>query len=308
MGDPDRVMPLLDPTHLIHHPRLDRLQMGDHLQANRAPHGFIAPRAAANQLLQTLRIQPQAFGHRLNRFVMSRHQQTSHIAAGCHTPFASSQTGHQRSHKFVKPVYTFFPKFGVPFHTAKTSNPAERCQELLNKVILGQSVGRFGTVLYGYVLMDNHFHLIVEPQEDNLSRAMQWLNVSYSQWFNRRHQRSGHLFQGRFKSVVVDWQAWGLELSRYVHLNPVRTGQEDLDKRARQRNRAGVGRAVSLDTEKCQRQDQSVAGLPVEFLSSLHRTRACSGVAVLRPGAWIDGGKEVRKATSLSAFGRSSVA
>ena len=115
---------------------------------------------------------------------------------------------------------------------------------------LGQSVGRFGMVLHGYVMMENHFHLILEPREDNLSRAMQWLNVSYSQWFNRRHQRSGHLFQGRFKSVVVDWQAWGLELSRYVHLNPVRTGQEELDKQARQRNRASVGRVVNPDTVK----------------------------------------------------------
>jgi len=103
---------------------------------------------------------------------------------------------------------------------------------------------RFRLSLYAYVLMQNHFHLLVEPSEDNLSRAMQWLNVSYSQWFNRRHQRSGHLFQGRFKSIVVDWQRWGLDLSRYVHLNPVRTRRQGLSKAERARYKAGVGNAV----------------------------------------------------------------
>jgi hypothetical protein len=57
------------------------------------------------------------------------------------------------------------------------------------------------------------------PPEANLSRAMHWLNVSYTVWFNRRHQRSGHLLQGRYKAIVVDPLGWGLELSRYVHLN-----------------------------------------------------------------------------------------
>jgi putative transposase len=76
--------------------------------------------------------------------------------------------------------------------------------------------------LHAYVLMDNHYHLILELRESNLSRAAQWLNLSYSVWFNRRHERSGHLFQGRFKSVIVSPQEWGLALSRYVHLNPVR--------------------------------------------------------------------------------------
>jgi hypothetical protein len=72
--------------------------------------------------------------------------------------------------------------------------------------------------------MDNHYHLLVEVTELNLSRAIQWLNVSYSVWFNRRHERSGHVFAGRFKSVLVDPVAWGPALSRYVHLNPVRVG------------------------------------------------------------------------------------
>jgi putative transposase len=77
-------------------------------------------------------------------------------------------------------------------------------------------------------------------RELNLSRAVQWLNVSYSIWFNRRHQRSGHLFQGRFKSVALDPVGWGLALSRYVHLNPVRVSGLGLGKRERQTLRAGV--------------------------------------------------------------------
>jgi REP element-mobilizing transposase RayT len=75
--------------------------------------------------------------------------------------------------------------------------------------LLAEMVARFRVRLHGYVLMNNHYHLIIELTEPNLSRAVQWLNVSYSVWFNHRHHRSGHLFQGRFKSVVVDWQEWG---------------------------------------------------------------------------------------------------
>ena len=106
--------------------------------------------------------------------------------------------------------------------------------------LLGEMVARFLVRLHAYVLMDNHYHLIVELTEPNLSRTGQWLNVSYSVWFNRRHGRSGHLFQGRFKSVVVDPNQWGLELSRYVHLNPVRVGRMGLGKTNRQNQRVGA--------------------------------------------------------------------
>jgi putative transposase len=106
--------------------------------------------------------------------------------------------------------------------------------------LLGQTVENFGLALHAYVLMDNHYHLLLETPEANLSRAMQWLNVSYSVWHNRRHGRAGHLFQGRFKAIVVDPAGWGLELSRYVHLNPVRVGKLELDKSARQRSSVGA--------------------------------------------------------------------
>ncbi|MDQ6959345.1 MAG: transposase, partial [Mariprofundaceae bacterium] len=77
---------------------------------------------------------------------------------------------------------------------------------------------------YGYCLMDNHYHLIIETPEANLSRGMRQLNGVFTQNSNRRHGRCGHLFQGRFKSIVVAADVYLLELSRYVVLNPVRAG------------------------------------------------------------------------------------
>src|SRR5437868_2699724 len=70
----------------------------------------------------------------------------------------------------------------------------------------------------------------METAEANLSRSMQWLNTSYTVWFNRRHQRAGHLLQGRFKAVIVEAESWALGLSRYIHLNPVRLHRMGLDK------------------------------------------------------------------------------
>ena len=107
--------------------------------------------------------------------------------------------------------------------------------------LLGEAVEVFRWRLHAYVLMDNHFHLLVETPEPNLGRGMQWLNVSYSVWFNRRHGRSGHLFQGRYKAIIVEALGWGMELSRYIHLNPVRVAPRGLGKKARQRDRVGAG-------------------------------------------------------------------
>ncbi len=106
--------------------------------------------------------------------------------------------------------------------------------------LLAELGGRFGARVHAYVLMDNHFHLLLETLEANLSRTMQWLGVGYSVWFNRRHDRVGHLFQGRFKAYIVEDDAGWQEVARYVHLNPVRVGALELNKRQRAASRAGL--------------------------------------------------------------------
>jgi putative transposase len=92
-----------------------------------------------------------------------------------------------------------------PFITHVYCRKKNSDQELFLTRLAGM-VERFGVAMHGYLLMGDHSHLLVEPDEDNLSRAMQWLSVSYSQWFNRRHHCTGHLFQGHFKPFVVDWK------------------------------------------------------------------------------------------------------
>lgn len=81
---------------------------------------------------------------------------------------------------------------------------------------------RFGAVIHVYCLMPNHFHLILETPEGNLSRLMHFLITSYTVYFNKKYKRQGHLFQGRFKSILIEAVVYARELSRYIHLNPVR--------------------------------------------------------------------------------------
>lgn len=90
---------------------------------------------------------------------------------------------------------------------------------------LASVVHRHRLRLHAYVLMRNHYHLLVATPDANLSRAMGQLGSAYTQDFNRRHRRAGHLFQGRYKALLVDKDSYLLELSRYIHLNPVRVGE-----------------------------------------------------------------------------------
>jgi len=90
--------------------------------------------------------------------------------------------------------------------------------------ILGSVVKRYHFLLHAFCLMDNHYHLLIETPEGNLSKGMRQLNGLYTQRFNRKHHRVGHLFQGRYKAILVDKDNYLLELSRYIVLNPVRAG------------------------------------------------------------------------------------
>ena len=88
---------------------------------------------------------------------------------------------------------------------------------------LEESARRFDVSPFCFVLMGNHFHLLAQTRRPNLTRWMHWLSVAYTVYFNRQHRRSGHLFQGRFKSFLVQsGSGYLLTLSRYLHLNPVR--------------------------------------------------------------------------------------
>ncbi len=89
-------------------------------------------------------------------------------------------------------------------------------------LLLQAGTERFGHRIHAFCLMSNHVHLVVQTGEIPLSRIMQNLSLRYTRWINWRHHRVGHLFQGRYKAVLVDADAYFLELVRYVHLNPVR--------------------------------------------------------------------------------------
>lgn len=88
--------------------------------------------------------------------------------------------------------------------------------------VLSEVVRGFNWAIHAYCLMDNHYHLLIETSEGNLSKGMRQLNGVYTQRFNRRHGRVGHVFQGRYKAILVQKESYLLELARYVVLNPVR--------------------------------------------------------------------------------------
>ncbi len=83
---------------------------------------------------------------------------------------------------------------------------------------------RYGAIIHAYCLMSNHYHLLIETPRGNLSRIMGHINGAYTTYFNIKRKRSGHLFQGRYKSILVDADAYASELSGYIHRNPIRAG------------------------------------------------------------------------------------
>src|SRR4030043_2297950 len=90
--------------------------------------------------------------------------------------------------------------------------------------VLETVVKKYNWLCHAYCLMDNHYHLLVETRDSNLSMGMRQLNGVYTQLYNRRHRRPGHVLQGRYKAILVDKDNYLLELCRYVVLNPVRAG------------------------------------------------------------------------------------
>jgi putative transposase len=125
----------------------------------------------------------------------------------------------------ARPLRIEYP--GAYYHVTSRSNErraifADDTDKRRFLEILETTSNLFGAEVHGYVLMRNHFHLILMTPTANLQKFMQRFNTSYTVYFNRRHHRTGHLFQGRYKALLIDRDTYLLELSRYLHLNPVR--------------------------------------------------------------------------------------
>jgi REP element-mobilizing transposase RayT len=116
---------------------------------------------------------------------------------------------------------------GALYHVTSRGNARQRIyldneDRRIYLDLLGKEIEQQSWCCYAYCLMDNHYHLLIETREPNLVAGMRRLNGVYTQSFNRRHRRVGHLFQGRYKSIVVDKDVYLRELCRYIVLNPVR--------------------------------------------------------------------------------------
>ncbi|OGR23969.1 MAG: hypothetical protein A2X83_01780 [Desulfuromonadales bacterium GWD2_54_10] len=92
---------------------------------------------------------------------------------------------------------------------------------------LESATERYSAIIHAYCLMSNHYHLLLETPAGNLSQIMRHVNGAYTTYFNIKRKRAGHLFQGRFKAILVEADEYATELSRYIHLNPVRAGIVD---------------------------------------------------------------------------------
>ena len=95
--------------------------------------------------------------------------------------------------------------------------------------ILSRSIDTYGIILHSFVLMDNHWHILAQTPLGNLSEFMRHFNITYTSHYNRRHKRVGHLYQGRYKSFLVEFDAYLSKVSRYIHLNPVKvSGKQEI--------------------------------------------------------------------------------
>ncbi|HMA79973.1 MAG TPA: transposase [Candidatus Binatia bacterium] len=125
----------------------------------------------------------------------------------------------------ARPLRLEFP--GAIYHLTSHGNARQKVfftdtdRQLFLDTLTGV-VSRYSWICHAYCLMANHYHLLVETPKANLSLGMRQLNGIYTQAFNRRHRRVGHLFQGRFKAILVEKESYLLELCRYIVLNPVR--------------------------------------------------------------------------------------
>ncbi len=88
--------------------------------------------------------------------------------------------------------------------------------------ILSELPQRYGIIIHGYVLMRNHYHLLIETPKGNITKVMHYVNATYTGYFNKKYKRIGHLLQGRYKGILIEKDRYLLSVSRYIHLNPIR--------------------------------------------------------------------------------------
>lgn len=127
----------------------------------------------------------------------------------------------------TRPLRIEFP--GAIYHVISRGNDArviynDNKDRMIFLEILSSAMQRYHWLCHAYCLMTNHYHLLVETPEGNLSAGMRQINGVYTRRFNVRHRKTGHLFQGRFKSILVERDPYLLEVNRYISLNPVRAG------------------------------------------------------------------------------------
>ena len=118
---------------------------------------------------------------------------------------------------------------GAYYHILSRGNErrdifADDCDRISFLEILGQMSERFEIEVYAYVLMNNHYHLLLKTNKPNISQGMQWFGTTYTRRYNIKHKRNGHLFQGRFKNFLVQNDKYLMLLSCYIHRNPLRAG------------------------------------------------------------------------------------
>jgi len=89
---------------------------------------------------------------------------------------------------------------------------------------MNETFEKYSFICYAYCLMDNHYHLFIKTPFANISEGMHYLNTSYANWFRAKYKLVGSVFQGRYKSIIVDGDSYAVVISAYIHLNPVRAG------------------------------------------------------------------------------------
>ena len=216
----------------------------------------------------------------------------------------------------ARPLRIEFP--GAIYHVMSRGNARQtvfRDDSDYQRLIKGLEtvVGRLGWDLLCFVLMPNHFHLLVRTPRPNLSRGMQPLTSGYANWCSRRHRRPGHTFQGRFKSELIEDESYFWTVSRYIHLNPVR-GKRPLADQPRDwpwssypgydRRRRRVGWVAYEALHSAWRGESGGQRSPGGGLPAVRRagTGEGSGKPLSVRGAWLAAGqRDVHRADAIAA-------